>query len=203
MEIDSEETQSEEKVTDVKAEKKKGFEISVVARIGLFAATFWAAIETNKRLMSGKLTPEEVLRKQVLIKTLTEKHPLSQFEREFCNVHTLFDEPASFAKDSVGTTLVQHIGTAGKQRIDADQRGNAQKKKEKAAKRAAQADEITKQLLEKTGIEFKPVAAELGIQAQQDSIRANCLKALPDHFAAAKQQLRAFEAILYIYICSV
>lgn len=47
------------------------------------------------------------------------------------------------------------------------------------------------------GIDFKPVAAELGVKAQLDSIKANCAQALVDKFKATPEQLRAFEAIHY------
>ena len=38
----------------------------------------------------------------------------------------------------------------------------------------------------------------MGVKAQQDSLRANCLKAIPDRFSATKEQLRAFEAVHYV-----
>lgn len=70
--------------------------------------------------------------------------------------------------------------------------------KKKKEEKASKAEQITKQLLEKVGIDFKPVAAEMGVKAQQDSLRANCLKAIPDQFSATKEQLRAFEAVHYV-----
>ena len=174
---------------------KKGFRYSIAKRIGLVASVFWGAVDVHNRLKTGKLTPGEVSRKQQLICTLTENHPLSQFEREFCVAHTMLEKPLPFAKVSEGGVLLEHIAQAGKKRIDIDAKNGKKKKNEEKANKA---DAITKQLLDKVGIDFKPVAAEMGVKAQQDSLRANCLKAIPDRFAATKQQLRAFEAVHYV-----
>lgn len=59
------------------------------------------------------------------------------------------------------------------------------------------ASKITNALNDNLGIDFKPVAAETGVRAQLDSIKANCTKAIPDRFQATEQQLRAFEAVEY------
>ena len=184
----------QEKCDDgARVDTKKGFKYSIAKRIGLVASAFWGAVDVHNRLKAGKLTPKEISRKEALIHTLTEEHPLSQFEREFCVAHTVLEKPLPFAKDSEGGLLLEHIAQAGKKRVDIDVK-NGKKNEEKASK----ADAITSQLLEKVGIDFKPVAAEMGVRAQQDSLRANCLKAIPDRFAATKQQLRAFEAVHYV-----
>ena len=109
----------------------------------------------------------------------------------------LYDKPQPFANDSAGNVLVERIAVAAKPRSDSDMRLNQQKREKEKLRKAQHAEKITDELLKKVGIDFKPVAAELGVKAQFDSIKANCAKALVDRFAATPAQLRAFETIHY------
>lgn len=109
----------------------------------------------------------------------------------------LYDKPQPFANDSAGNVLVERIAVAAKPRSDSDMRLNQRKREKEKLRKAQHAEKITDELLKKVGIDFKPVAAELGVKAQFDSIKANCAKALVDRFAATPAQLRAFETIHY------
>ena len=164
-------------------------------KIGCLGALFWGAVDVNERLREAKLADSERDRKREIILNLTEKFPLSQFEREFCSTHTFDDKAEPFAYDKEGNLLLEQIGTAGKSRVDV---GARKKKRGKAKNNEPEVDnatKITRSLKERLGIDFKPVAAETGHKAQRDSLIANCLKAIPDRFKPDKDHLRAFEAV--------
>ena len=168
--------------------------IGKFAKICCLGALFWGAVDVSKRLRDSDLTDAERERKREIIYNLTENFPLSQFEREFCSIHTIDEKATPLAYDSKGNLLLEKIGTAGKSRVDVGARKKNKNKKKKDPE-VDNATKITTSLKENLGIEFKPVAAETGIKAQKDSLIANCLKAIPDQFVPDEKHLRAFEAV--------
>ena len=182
------------------ADKKEKTQQQAAARpLGKFAkicclgALFWGAVDVHGRLRKSELTDAEKQKKREIIFNLTEKFPLSQFEREFCSIHTFNDEPKPFAYDSKGNLLLEEVGVAGKSRIDVGSRKKKNKKKKDSS--IDNATKITESLKEKLGFDFKPVAAETGHKARRDSLIANCLKAIPDKFVPDEDHLKAFEAV--------
>ena len=168
--------------------------LSKIAKIGCLGALFWAPVAVHDRLKKAELSAAEQSKKQEIIYNLSEKYPLSQFEREFCTIHNFSENPVPFARDSKGNVLLEEIGKAGKERVDV----GAKKSKKKNKKKEVAVDDATKittSLKDKLDIEFKPVAAETGLKAQRDSLIANCEKALPDHFIPDENHLKAFEAV--------
>ena len=190
----------EEKVEQVGSAGKEKTEqhatarpLGKLAKICCLGALFWGAVDVHSRLRKTELTDAEKQKKREIIYNLTEKFPLSQFEREFCTIHTFNDKPAPFAYDSKGNLLLEEIGVAGKSRIDVGSRKKKNKKKKDSS--VDNATKITESLKEKLGFDFKPVAAETGHKAQRDSLIANCLKAIPDNFVPDEDHLKAFEAV--------
>ena len=95
VKVEQDEASLKEKNVEQEKEKEEKTEQQATAKpLGKFAkicclgALFWGAVDVHSRLRKEELTDAEKERKRDIIFNLTENFPLSQFEREFCTIHT-------------------------------------------------------------------------------------------------------------------